>query len=215
MKTILCYGDSITWGYIPGNLGRLPLDQRWPSVLARALGPDYEVITEGLRGRYTVHDEPFRPGRSGADLLQPILESHAPVDLLILLLGTNDVLHFPELTAYDAARGIETLCKLAQASEAGPDGGEPRILLIAPPRIGKLSDELSLMCHGKPEHALDFARHYRSVAGDRGLAFLDAAEVTEPSPVDGVHLDAQGQRRLGEAVARAVLQIFSHPTALG
>ena len=105
MKTILCYGDSNTWGYIPGNLGRYSRGQCWAGVMQAIIG-EFCVIEEGLCGRYTVHDEPYRQGRSGASLLQSILESHKPVDLLMLFLGTNDILHFKELGAFDVARGV-------------------------------------------------------------------------------------------------------------
>ena len=208
MKTILCYGDSITWGYVPGTGGRYAHDLRWPTVLQRALGNGYQVIAEGLRGRYTVLDEPYRPGRNGAALLQPILESHSPVDLLILFLGTNDVLHHPAVTAADAARGIEILVKMAQTSETGPGDTSPRILVIGPPVIGTLSAELQQMCRGDPALSSGFTKHFRDVAERRGVHFIDGAAVFEPSPVDGVHPDELGQRRLGESVGSVVREIF-------
>ncbi|WP_428357015.1 SGNH/GDSL hydrolase family protein [Methyloprofundus sp.] len=197
MKTILCYGDSNTWGYIPGNNGRYPREKRWPSVLQRMIGAGFYVIEEGLCGRYTVHDEPFRVGRNGAALLQPILETHAPVNLLILFLGTNDLLHHVDITALDAARGIEVLAKIAQSSETGPLGNPPKILIISPPRIRKLSTELSQLCHGEPSKSVDFTQFFREIANERSLFFLDAAEILEPSPLDGVHLDEDAHLVLG------------------
>ena len=191
VKTVLCYGDSITWGYIPGNLGRYPLDKRWPSVLQKELGNQFHVVAEGLRGRYTVHDQPFRAGRNGAALLQPILETHSPIDLLIIRLGTNDVLHRADLTAFDAARGVEILARIALASETGPADGAPRVMLIAPPRIRALPDELRELCRGNPSESGHFSRHFREIAARRQLYFLDAAEVAEPGSGDGVHLTSR------------------------
>jgi lysophospholipase L1-like esterase len=212
MKTILCYGDSITWGYIPGNAGRYAREIRWPNVMQKDLGSGYEIITEGLRGRYTVHDEPYRPGRNGAALLQPILDSHSPVDLLIILLGTNDVLHYPAVTSADAARGIDILIKIAQASETGPNDTSPKILIISPPLIGTLSAELQQLCHGDPAHSAKFAEYFQKIADQRGVYFLDGAGVCAPSPIDGVHLDDAEHRRLGQAVGKVVIRIFESET---
>lgn len=207
MKTILCYGDSITWGYEPGSGARYPRDVRWPGRLDTKLGTGFEVVEEGLPGRYTVWDEPFRPGRNGAELLEPVLESHAPVDLLILMLGSNDILHFPEHTAFDAARGIEVLLRAALISECGPAAGPPGILVVSPPRIGTLSAELRLKCRGNEAQSLDFARFYREVCGRHGVHFLDAAPVCDPGP-DGVHPDERGHANLAEALIESVQAVF-------
>ena len=209
MKTILCYGDSITWGYIPGSAARFPLEKRWTSLLQHKIGDDYHVIAEGLCGRYTVLDEPYRAGRNGAMLLQPILETHSPVDLLILFLGTNDVLHHPGITAFDAARGAEVLARIALTSETGPAGKAPRVLLISPPRIRELSAQLSESCHGNPSCSDDFSRYFGQIADAHNLYFLDSAEHVEPSAVDGVHLDEHGHAVLGKAITGEVMRIFN------
>ena len=209
MKTILCYGDSITWGYNPQNAERFPPGVRWTSLLQKHLGQSCTVIEEGLCGRYTVHDEPWREGRNGAALLTPLLESHQPVDLVVLFLGTNDILHFAELTAADAARGIEVLVKKIQTSEAGPAQQAPAILLISPPLLGSLSKEMAEMCHGHPMHSLDFAIHYETLARTLELFFLDAAKVCLPSHFDGVHPDADGHKLFAEAATDKVKGIFA------
>ncbi len=94
IKTILCYGDSNTWGYIPATAGRYPPDVRWPGVMRKLLGEKYNVIEEGLNGRTTVWEDPYKPGRNGLELLIPILDSHNPIDLVVVMLGTNDLKHF-------------------------------------------------------------------------------------------------------------------------
>ena len=204
MKTILCYGDSLTWGYIPGDLGRYSREERWPFVLQQQLGTDYHVVEEGLSGRYTVFDEPYRQGRNGAALLRPILETHSPLDLLIVLLGTNDVLHQPSVSAFDAARGIEVLIGIAATSGAGPRGSAPQILIVSPPTMTALSSELRKWCHGDPSESAQFAEAFAEVATAKGAHFLDAAAICTVSPVDGVHLDANGQRLLGLGIAHKV-----------
>jgi len=205
ISTVLCYGDSNTWGYVPGTGERLSRTQRWTGLLAQHLGAKYHVIEEGLSGRYTVWDEPFRPGRNGAALLLPLLQSHQPLDWVVLMLGTNDVLHFRDNTAFDAARGAAILVDIIRKSDCGPGKRAPRVLLISPPLITALSPALALKCHGRPEHSHDFAKHYAEVARAADCAFLDAARYCAPSPVDGVHMDAAGHHMLAEAVAAALL----------
>ena len=139
MSVIVVFGDSNTWGYDPATGGRFPRSQRWPSVLQRELGTDFEVIAEGLNGRTTVHDDPIEPYRSGADALPPCLMSHAPVDLVVLALGCNDLKKRFSLSAFDIAEGAARLVFLARAYGEGPDGRAPKILLIAPPPVGRLS----------------------------------------------------------------------------
>ncbi|HHO68411.1 MAG TPA: hypothetical protein ENK12_05195 [Gammaproteobacteria bacterium] len=206
MKTLLCYGDSNTWGYIPGSGARLAHGRRWPDILQARLGPGFRVIDEGLSGRFTRHDDPAgRPGRNGAELLMPLLESHAPLDLVILMLGTNDVLHLPGVDARDAAAGAEELVRQIDSSSAGHAGGAPGVLLVSPPRIGRLAPQLAPACAGDPGQAARFPAHFAAVAERRRCAFLDAARVVEPSPLDGVHLDEAGHAALAAALAELIL----------
>lgn len=212
MKTILCYGDSNTWGYIPGSGKRHPFDIRWPGVLQARLGNEVRVIEEGLNGRSTVLDEPFRPGRNGAALLPILLESHAPVDILVLMLGSNDLLHYSEVTAHDAARGVSTLVDLARIAHARLALPAPEVVLVSPPLATALSEEMALYCQGNPEKTNEFAEHYRRIADAQKCRFLDAAKVVCPSTIDGIHLDAQAHRRLGTAIAEIVGKITGQET---
>lgn len=92
MRTVVCFGDSNTWGYVPGSGGeRFPREQRWPTILQRLLGDEWEVIAEGLNGRTATIDRPDAEGRNGLPYLLPCLHSHAPVDTVVIFLGTNDV----------------------------------------------------------------------------------------------------------------------------
>jgi lysophospholipase L1-like esterase len=139
MPIIVAFGDSNTWGYDPATGGRFPRAQRWPGVLQRGLGPDFEVIAEGLNGRTTVHDDPIEPYRSGADALPPCLMSHAPIDLLILALGCNDLKKRFSLSPFDIAEGARRLIFLARAYGEGPEGRPPKVLLVAPPPVARLT----------------------------------------------------------------------------
>ena len=211
MKTVLCYGDSLTWGFRPGDGERHDYDVRWTTVLQRQLGDEFLVIPEGLSGRFTVHDDPWREGLNGSKLLLPVLASHKPIDLLVLMLGTNDILHNPQYNAYDAARGAEVVVKKALHSECGPESGAPQILLLAPPLIGSLSASFKEECHGSPVRSEKFAYYYRKVADAHGVSFFDAGRACVPGSADGVHLDEEGNRLLGEALVPAVLKALAVP----
>ena len=200
MRTVLCYGDSNTWGYEPATGKRFPEDVRWPGVLARQLGEGFRVIEEALNGRTTVRDDPVEEYKSGKDYLRPCLESHAPLDLVILALGVNDLKARFFASASDVADGAGVLVSIVQRSGAGPEGGSPAVLLIAPPPVGVLT-ELALMFAGAEEKSRGFSRQYRRVAQKYGCVLLDAGEVARASDRDGIHLEADEHRKLGEAVA--------------
>ena len=203
MRTVLCYGDSNTWGYEPATGNRLPEDVRWPGVLARELGEGFRVIEEALNGRTTVRDDPVEEYKSGKDYLRPCLESHAPLDLVIIALGVNDLKARFFASASDVADGAGVLLSIARRSGAAPGGGSPAVVLVAPPPVGVLT-ELALMFAGAEEKSRGFSRQYRRVAKKYGCVLLDAGEVARASERDGIHLEADEHRKLGEAVAASV-----------
>jgi hypothetical protein len=128
MRTVLCYGDSNTWGYEPATGNRFPEDVRWPGVLARELGNGFRVIEEALNGRTTVREDPVEEYKNGKDYLRPCLESHRPLDLVIIALGVNDLKARFFASASDAADGAGVLVSIAQRSGVGPDEGSPNLL---------------------------------------------------------------------------------------
>lgn len=205
MPTILCYGDSNTWGYEPGTGRRLPAPRRWAGVLRREL-PDASILEEGLNGRTTIQDDPFEPGRSGAAYLVPCLASHAPLDLVVLMLGTNDVKGCFPHDAAGIAAGAARLVDLALRSQAGQDGRAPMVLLVAPPPVTAPQplQEVWGFSAASVERSRGLARLYRAAAESRGCAFLDAGALVAVSPLDGVHLDAAAHERLGVEVAKRV-----------
>ncbi len=148
MREILVFGDSNTWGYNPHTKARYPEEHRWPCVLQRELGEEYHIIAEGLNGRTTVWDDPLEGGaiKNGSRYLPACLQSHMPLDLVIIMLGTNDLKHRFSLTAFDIANGAGVLVELVRASGCGRGEGElgvgkaPPVLLIAPPSLGLLSE---------------------------------------------------------------------------
>jgi lysophospholipase L1-like esterase len=206
-RSILCYGDSNTWGSDPADdERRFPWEVRWPGALQRELGGLYHVVEEGLGSRTTVVDDPLIPFRSGLDLLAPCLETHAPLDLVAIMLGTNDI-SYPWVTAAATADGAGMLAHLVQRSEAGRDGLAPAALLICPPPVGPISESPELYA-GAEEKSRELPREFARVAGLVGCEWLDAAAVVTTSPLDGWHLAAPEHERLGVAVAAAVRRII-------
>ena len=208
MSVIVAFGDSNTWGYDPATQDRLPRPQRWTSVLQRELGPDYEVIAEGLNGRTTVFDDPIETGRCGADYLPPCLMSHAPVDLLILALGCNDLKCRFSAAASDIAGGMQRLVTLASHSGAGPDGAAPAILIVAPPPLGPLTDFAEMFAGGAEKSRL-LAERYRTVAELNAVGFVDAGEFIRCSDIDGIHYEPDAHEILGRVLTEAAHMLLS------
>lgn len=207
MKRVLCYGDSNTWGYDPSTRDRYPADVRWTGVLQRALGDGYWVIEEGLNGRTTVWDDPIKGYRNGKTYLIPCLASQRPLDLVIIMLGTNDLKMRFSVPAYDIANSAGVLVDVVRASGAGYDGQSPPVLLIAPPPTTTLSDFADTLA-GAGSKSARFSEQYGRVAQERGCHFLDAGQVIVSSQLDGVHFEAAEHAKLGLAVADAVQRIL-------
>jgi len=211
MKRILCFGDSNTWGYSPVNGTRFPSDIRWTGVLQKTLGASYRVIEEGLNGRTTFineEGEDARPFRSGSDVLPFLLESHRPLDLVTIMLGTNDLKVEFDLSVEEIAQGVKSLCEMVLNSEYLADN-PPQILLISPTLIGStiMPDEEQFFEQAR-EKSLQFAKHYEKVAADLGVHFLDAAKIVEPSEGEGVHWDADQHIKFGKELANLIRRII-------
>lgn len=215
MKTILCFGDSNTWGFIPESITesfprRHPREVRWTGVLQRELGSDYYVVEEGQNGRTTVHEDFINLHRNGRSYLPACLESHKPIHLVILMLGTNDLKATFNLPAAEVAAGAGALAKMILTSESGPGAKPPKVLLVAPPRVGHMThlpDLYEKLADGQAKSAR-FPACYEVVAKALGCAFLNSQEFTTPSPVDGIHLEAEDHAKLGAAMAEAVKRIL-------
>lgn len=207
VKTILCYGDSNTWGADPAGGPRFGHDVRWPGVLRRALGADHHVVEEGLGGRTTVWDDPIEPNRNGKTYLVPCLESHQPLDLVAIMLGTNDLKRRHALSASDIAQGAGALASLARRTARTATDEPPVVLLIAPPAVTTLTD-YDEMFAGAVEKSRRFAHFYRLAAGWNDIAFFDAGSVIVSSDLDGIHFAAEEHRKLGEAVAAEVRRLL-------
>lgn len=213
MKTILAYGDSLTFGAnpIPGG-PRHAYEDRWPTALEVALNGQARVIAEGLGGRTTVHDDWFASAdRNGARVLPTLLESHSPLDLIIIMLGTNDIKPFHGRTAGEASRGMARLVQIIRGHYAGRMQEEPAIILVSPPPI-ILGEWEDMMNHFGPDEAIatsvDFAREYAKRADEQQVYFFDAGTVAKTDIRDGIHLDPANTRAIGTGLAPLVKQVL-------
>ena len=209
MIRILCYGDSNTWGFRPEKpFTRYPHTLRWTGVLRSLLGEGFEVIEEGLNGRTTVWDDPFNDHKNGKTYLPPCLESHSELDLVILMLGTNDLKAHYKLTAADVAQGLKALYSIVKASGSGRNGTAPAILIVSPPPLGKLT--LLAGIYGEaPQKSLYLSEQIQLITQLLGCNFMDAGQVVTSSPIDGVHWEADQHQRFAQAVFDQVTSILA------
>ena len=208
MPFLLTFGDSNTHGTPPiinrGEYQRFGADIRWPQVCLRALGHGWELAEEGLPGRTAKYEDPVMGAHmNGQDGLKIALQSHGPLDVMTLMLGTNDVKARFGATAAEVTAGIAGLVDLALSLEMQARHGGFKLLLICPPpvlEVGPIAGEF----YGAAARSQHLAPLYRDLATARGIGFLDAGQVIQVSMQDGVHFDAQAHRALGLAVADAV-----------
>ena len=208
MPFLLTFGDSNTHGTPPievrGEYRRHGADVRWPQVCARDLGPGWELAEEGLPGRTAQYDDPVMGAHmNGRDGLKIALQSHGPVDVLTLMLGTNDVKTRFAASPEAVVAGIAGLLDIALSLDMQTRHGGFRVLLICPPavqEVGPIAGEF----FGATARSKALPPLYQALATARGVGFLDAGAHIAVSPVDGIHFDATAHRTLGLAVAGAV-----------
>ena len=207
MKTVLCYGDSNTYGYVPETGMRYPKSVRYPGRLQLLLGDEYAVIEEGCNGRTTIHDDPIDGWKNGLDYLKPCLNSHKPVDIVILMLGSNDLKETFHLTAREIADGAGTLVDVIRSFTAEKQGFVPTIILVSPPEIGtgiRRSPFFGAFCENAVAESGKFPECYQRVADRKGCVFFNAAKYVSPSEFDSLHLTPEGHRVLAEELCKVI-----------
>lgn len=213
-KRILCFGDSLTWGWIPVADGmpteRFPADTRWTGVLAAELGPDYVVIEEGLSARTTNADDPTDPRLNGSAYLPSCLAGHLPLDLVILMLGTNDTKAYFRRTPLDIALGMSLLVTqvLTSGGGVGTAYPAPQVLVVSPPPLPPMPHPwFQLIFEGSQEKSARLAEVYGALASFAKVPFFDAGSVISTDGVDGLHFTEQNNLDLGRALAEKVLTL--------
>ena len=219
MHQILVYADSLTWGIVPNTRNRLAFGARWPGVLENTLNASApggtRVIEDCLNGRRTVWEDPYKAGRNGLKGLAQTIESHSPLSLVILMLGTNDFQFcHPYNDASSSAQGIAAIVQEIRHSPIEPGMPIPPILIVCPPRLRSPKGSIAAKFRGAEERAIGLAQAYMQVASELGCACFDAETITTTSSIDGVHLDVDQHFRLGNALARVVNGILDRPQTL-
>jgi lysophospholipase L1-like esterase len=207
MKQILVYADSLTWGIIPTTRRRLEFEQRWPGVMEGELlraGLTVRVIENCLNGRRTAWNDPYKPGRNGLDGLEQVVEMHAPLSLVVLMLGTNDFQSMHQHNAWHSAQGIAALVQAIRRAPQEPGMPQPPILIVAPPPLEAPRGPIAPKFAGGDVKCVGLAAAYQEVAAASGCHYFDAAQVSPSSRVDGVHMDADQHLLLGQALAKTV-----------
>jgi lysophospholipase L1-like esterase len=214
MKTILCFGDSNTWGWNPEKStesipGRFAPDIRWTGVLQRSLGNSFSVIEEGLNSRTTVIDDPLNEYRNGKKYLIPCLHSHTPLDIVVIMLGSNDLKVRFSMTATDIAYGVEILVNIVRTSCLSLQNSIPNVLVLTPPPVGQLTPEDNLSWAGAQNKSMQVGEYLKMSSEKNSYHLLDTHTLITPDELstDGVHLTESCHKKLGEAVAKKIQQM--------
>lgn len=210
LKTILCFGDSNTHGYNPNDGTRWPYNVRWTGLLQKELGDGFHVIEEGLGGRTSVFDDPLEPGRKGIKDVPMLIETHKPLDLVVIMLGTNDTKNWFSATPAAIASGCGKVVEAFQTYRYPERCTPPKILLVSPIHIGPETEKSGCVGFDISSHekTLQLAELYKAEAERLGTYFLDAASVAEPG-IDNVHLDIEGHKKLAIAISKKIKEIFN------
>jgi lysophospholipase L1-like esterase len=201
---VLCFGDSNTWGYISGTgHERFLSNERWPGILQKTLGTDYEIIEEGLNSR-AISQEDWRPGKEGRNAMPyiiPCLDTHDPLDWIVIMLGSNELKGEYNLQVEDIKSALEKLLDVVENRPSQFRQIKPRLILVSPPLVNENAAGVKFERAGVKSQALGDI--YKEVAQRRGIFFLNAAELTETGP-DGVHITKESHRKLGLTVAAII-----------
>lgn len=209
LKTVLCYGDSNTFGLMPDLAHRYPREVRWTGRLQARLGADYYVVEEGLGGRTTVWDDPVEMHKNGRTYLLPCLESHRPLDLVVLMLGTNDLKDRFHVSAFTIGQSIDNLMTAIEQSAAGPDFCAPQILLVCPVPVRDVGNaDLNQMLPGAPEKSRALGNYYRAAAQKHGAHYFEPGDRVEVSATDGIHYTPEGHARMAELMEEQIRAIL-------
>ena len=204
---ILCFGDSNTWGYIPVSEARFPVDMRWTGLLQSLLGDGYWIIEEGCNGRTTNIEDPDSPGKNGLQYLYPCLKTHNPIDLIILMLGTNDTKSKLNRTADDIASGINQLLNEICQTAWDNKGETPAVLLLSPPLVDENIEQAREEFFGAAEKTAQLPALFRNLAGEHDAIFCDVSQWVSPSPSDGIHLEPADHRIIADNLHNVILNL--------
>lgn len=208
--SVVCFGDSLTWGFNPLDKSRYSHDIRWTRLLQKELGDGFYVVEDGLNSRTTVFEDPVRGDKNGLQHLATVRKTHMPIDILLIMLGTNDLQDRFRMSAEAIGMAMGRLLFAATQPTDDVEGRPPKVLLMAPPPLGDFTGtpygNIYSNAHSQTQSRL-LADVYRRQAGEYGTAFFDTGSVIEPSAVDAIHFEAAPQAGLASAIAGQVRQL--------
>lgn len=206
VKRVLCFGNSNTWGYVPGTGERLDYNSRWTGIVANLLAKEYQIIEEGLNGRTIAWDDPTHSGRNGIKYLLPCLETHRPLYLVVIFLGINDLKNYFHGTVKDIVANMEKMIQVIKDSQYGSDDTPPQILLLTIPHVLKINRPDSSFQNAR-EKSIQLTTEYRNIALKNKVNFLDITATIKPSSIDGVHLNRENHQKLAQLLVEKIKEI--------
>lgn len=210
VKSILCYGDSNTYGLKSDLVSRYTKDERWTGILQKRLGEDYYIIEEGLGGRTTVWDDPIEEYKNGKTYLIPCLDSHKPLDLIILMLGTNDLKCRFSVSPFDIASSVENLVKTILKSDAGIEFSVPKILLVPPVPIKSVgrTNDIDQMIPDMERRSKALIPYYKEIADKYNIYYMNPEGKVEINNIDGIHYSLKGHEQMAVLMEEKIKQIL-------
>lgn len=211
-KTVLCFGDSNTYGTKPDRSGRYGADERWTGLLQQQLGEDHYIIEEGLGGRTTDldHYDPQKPSRNGFDYFKACIDSHTPLDVIIIMLGTNDLKTVYDRSAEDVVQALQQYPEYVRAFYESKKIPQPKVLIVSPPYMNAHATKFieSMPTPGiydekSAQKTKEFAEPMKRMAEETDCAFFDAGPITETGD-DGCHITLESHRKLADAFGRII-----------
>ncbi|MCR4329038.1 MAG: SGNH/GDSL hydrolase family protein [Candidatus Roizmanbacteria bacterium] len=207
-RKVLCFGDSNTWGFIPGKGTRYSKEVRWTGILQESLGDGFEIVEEGLNSRTTNIDDQKHVGKNGASYLAPCLETHFPIDYIVLFLGTNDLKERFHRSPQDIADGIQNLLDLTKNTSHEENQTLPKVILVCPPIVDESVEGVIDKYKGAEAKSRLLPKLYEELAQKNNCLYINLQEHLKPSKVDGYHFDRDSHKTLANLVERKLREFM-------
>ena len=206
IKRVLCFGDSNTWGYIPGTGERFEYSKRWTGILANSLEGKYSILEEGLNGRTIADDDPFHPGRNGLKYLLPCMESHKPFDIIIIFLGTNDLKYYFSNSIQRISTNMQKMIQSIKNGQYGYHDKIPDIILLPVPHTFD-NVMINSSFRDSREKSISLTREYQNISRIMHCHFLDITNKIKVSKIDGIHLNEKNHFKLASLLFKKINEL--------
>lgn len=210
LKTVVCYGDSNVWGFVPGSFNtqtqqpqRFNLQDRWTGHLQAQLGASYHIVNLGRNGRTTHLNDPTgtSPPLNGRTTLRLCLKAYPSLDCILFWLGTNDTKIHYQRTCTQITNAMASLIHDVKATYTPSIKKCPKIILVAPMPIRKVPPLNAYMDSTSVITSQHLGKTYQRLAQKENCLFLDAGRYVRASHLDGVHLSKGAHNKLGKVFA--------------